>query len=701
MGKIGLKKLKYKMLLFIGVAVMICSIAGNYLTISAMREKTDKLVNEASHEKIDKYSLMAQEMLSMASKDAKELVDTALILKENEATREMLTDILKSILKNNDEYVGVWTCWEDNSYDNNDYNYQYTENHDKTGRLIPRAVKSRFGIGVETFKYYDKEGDGEYYLKVKNAKKPMITDPHIGIFDDKEELITSIVYPIIHNNKFLGAMGIDIKLSKLKDQLTDVKILESGYAALISSDGKFVAHKNMDLLGEDFIGFKEDEKIRNCIVSGEEFDDESKSEFLNKKVHRLIKPVNIEGMDDLWAFLVDIPKDELSEISNNTRDKLRIINIITLIIILAIIYILANKITKPIEKTTVMLKDIAEGEGDLTKRLEVVSQDEVGELSNWFNIFIGKIGVLIGDAKDSAVTLSENTSLIEEAINENNHSLEVVSTSVGEVAVASESNASLVEEINANLEEVANSAVVMKEASHTAVESSKEIFEIVEQGRRRVKALSENNEELEGSITTVNDVIQKLSKSSENIGQILKVITDISEQTNLLALNAAIEAARAGEHGAGFAVVADEVRKLAEESKNSAVDITEIVREIQLHIINADKSAAEGKNIVDSCVKRSAEIERRFNRIYKRVESITAKSEEIYDLSSQQANGSEEMSSAMENISQALQTNVHNVNNMNNSIENQVSIMEEITASVQEVNNRADELRNDTDRFKI
>ncbi len=701
MDKIILKKLKYKMLLFIGAAVMICSIGGNYLTIRAMREKTDKLVNEASHEKANKYSLMAEEMLTMASKDAKDLVDTALILKENDATREMLIEILKSTLKNNDEYVAVWTCWEENSYDNNDYNYQYTEKHDNTGRLIPYAVKSRFGIGVEVLKDYEKEGEGDYYVKVKNEKKPMIIDPYIRSIDDKEELITSIVYPIIDNNKFIGAMGIDIKLTELQNQLTDIKILESGYGALISNEGEFVAHKDKKLLGEEFIGFKEDEKIRNSIANGEEFNGESKSEFLKKKVHRLIIPVNIEEMDISWAFMVDIPKDEISQISKSIRNKLTSVNVITLIIILGIIYILANKITKPIEKTTMMLKDIAEGEGDLTKRLEVVSQDEVGELSNWFNIFIGKIGALIGDVQESAGTLSENTSLIEEAINENNHNLEEVTKSIGEVAVSSESNASLVEEINANLEEIANSAVVMREASHAALENSKEIFEIVEQGQRRVKALSENNDDLEGSITTVNDVIQKLSKSSQNIGHILKVITDISEQTNLLALNAAIEAARAGEHGAGFAVVADEVRKLAEESKNSAIDITEIVREIQLHVSNADKSATEGKNIVDSCVKRSAEIERRFNRIYDRVESITVKSEEIYDLSSQQADASSEMSSAMENISQALQTNVHNVNNMNNSIENQVSIMEEITASVQEVNNRADELRNDTDRFKI
>ncbi|WBW96889.1 methyl-accepting chemotaxis protein [Oceanirhabdus sp. W0125-5] len=699
MGKIQLKKIKYKMLLLIGIAVILCSIGGNIFTIRAVREKTDNLVNEASHEKADKYSLMAEEMLSMASEDAKELVDTALILKRNQSSREMLIDILKSILKNNDDYARVWTCWEENSYDNNDYFYQYTENHDKTGRLIPCAVKSRFGIGVEPWEEYIKEGN--YYFEVKNQQKPMITEPYIGIIDDKEELITSLVYPIIQNNEFIGAMGIDIKLKKLQEQLTDVKILQSGYAALISSQGKFVAHKNIELLGKDFVAFNENDKIKTAIVKGEEFDGENNSEYINKKVHRLIKPVNIQGIDNSWAFMVDIPKDELSEISKSVKNKLTFVNIITLVVILVIIFMLTNKITKPIEKTTMMLKDIAEGEGDLTKRLEIVSKDEIGELSNWFNIFIGKIASLVGDVKESSFTLSQNTSLIEEAINENNHSLEEVTSSVGEVAVASESNASLVEEINANLEEVANSAVVMKEASHEALENSKEIFEIVEQGRRRVKALSENNEELESSINTINNVIQKLSASSENIGKILKVITDISEQTDLLALNAAIEAARAGEHGAGFAVVAEEVRKLAEESKNSAIDITKIVREIQMLVINADESAVEGKNIVDSCVKRSAAIERRFNRIYERVEGITVKAEEIYGLSSQQADASEEMSNAMENISQALQTNVHNVNNMNNSIENQVSIMEEITASVQEVNNRADELRNDTDRFKI
>lgn len=198
-----------------------------------------------------------------------------------------------------------------------------------------------------------------------------------------------------------------------------------------------------------------------------------------------------------------------------------------------------------------MLKDIAQGEGDLTKRLDIQSKDEIGELAHWFNAFIGKLREMIRQVIESAEQFTEGA--------------KVVAESSQTVAQGAQTQAAGVEEMSAAIEELSRSVDAVRALTVEADELARKSSVSAKQGGSAV----------EKSMTAMNAI----RESSKRIGDIIQVISEIAGQTNLLALNAAIEAARAGEHGMGFAVVADEVRKLAERSNHAAQEIAQLIRE--------------------------------------------------------------------------------------------------------------------------
>ncbi|GAB6187686.1 methyl-accepting chemotaxis protein [Thermopirellula anaerolimosa] len=308
-------------------------------------------------------------------------------------------------------------------------------------------------------------------------------------------------------------------------------------------------------------------------------------------------------------------------------------------------FYLAQSIIRPVQKTVALLKDVSEGEGDLTKRLEVASHDEIGELARYFNIFCDKLEEIIREVSASAEQFTEGSRVVSEA-------------SQSLASGAQEQSAS-VQQVSASMQELARVVEQVKAAAEEANRLAREAAQLADGGGQAV------NKSIEA--------MQLIRGSSQQIAEIIQVISEIAGQTNLLALNAAIEAARAGEHGMGFAVVADEVRKLAERSNQAAGEITKLIRESTARV-------EEGAEL-------SQQTGEAFQKIVEGIQTTAGKISEIASATVQQAGTAEEVSKAIQNISQV--------------VEQAAAGSEELASSSEELGAQSTALRDLVGRFKV
>ncbi len=335
--------------------------------------------------------------------------------------------------------------------------------------------------------------------------------------------------------------------------------------------------------------------------------------------------------------------------------------------------LLVISITKPLKGVTARLRDIAEGEGDLTARVNLTRKDEIGDLAGYVDMFIENVHKIVGEVKRSAESLAAATTEVAA-------SAEEMSAGVMRQQEQTEQVAAAIEEMASSVSEVATKGV---EASEAATSSRNEANEGGEVVRRTVEEIRAVAEEVNRSA----EAVAELGARSQEIGQIIEVINDIADQTNLLALNAAIEAARAGEHGRGFAVVADEVRKLAERTTQATAQVTESIRDIQ----ERTKSAVER---IDAGAKRTETGVELAGNAGKALESIVASSGSLSSMIQGIAAAAEQQSAASEEISQSV-TSISAVTK-----ETEEGSRQAAKAAAQ-LSQEAEQLRSMVERFKV
>ncbi|CAH8215387.1 methyl-accepting chemotaxis protein [Vibrio aestuarianus] len=568
---------------------------------------------------------------------------------ESEVLRTALDEMVRKSVVGFSSIQGAYLVFKPDMLDGEDANYENAAyvGSNEIGRFAAYWLTAANGENVvanvlseQALK--DVKESERFACPLSNAET-CISSPRMIQNDDGSFLSSSISVPILIDGLPIGFFGIDLTLAPLVD------IALGSDRSLFEGNGKvFITSAEGSLIASDDSSLTLGKPLSSAVLTVREMQEFRASQKVQAKWSDdgqwliVFAPINVANQT--WGVIFEMPKasvladasqlDQIitQQVERGVQTEL-LVGTILVLLGLGVIALSAAKIVKPIREVALRLQDIGSGEGDLTQRLVVTSQDEIGQLANGFNQFLDKLQSIIQQVVETANQVAQTTDQARNAAVQTRSSSESQFKEMDLVATASE--------------EMTQTASLVVQNAEAAVNAASQANNSALVGQEVIRASEAEMHKLVVRMSDAVPVVEELARNNANITEILTVIEGISEQTNLLALNAAIEAARAGDQGRGFAVVADEVRNLAQRTQDSVGEIRQVIEKVQqgtkgvVEVIQQGNELANGT--ADQVQKAVAELSTVF-------ESISA----INDMNSQIVKAAEEQQAVSGEVNQNL-----------------------------------------------
>ena len=613
--------LRHKLILIFGLLIALASIIEGLLAIRTARKAVTEKIETHLIDKANDVAEIIEGRINTLFQFAEGLARMPIFRDAAVSYAEKLTFLKKEVAYNNLLVEAALVDEQGNMY------------HTVNKEIMPVRDRDWFKTAFEGGKF--------------------VMDPYISRATDK--MIITLSIPIYDDNRNVtGVLAIATAAEWLSDQIRDIVVGKTGYCYIINAQGTVIAHRDESIVknfGNSQQRAQKEPQFQSLAAfekralqdSNAEADSYSYNGISNVASHAPIETVN-------WTVIIKAPENEFMGTVNTLRASMIIIGVIILLTALIVVYLVARAVIKPIRIAVSALQNIAQGEGDLTVRLPLIGNDEITDLSLYFNETIKKIGASIQQVGVNSNTMEEIGNALASNMTETASAVHQISANIDGVKQQAMTQAASVTETAATIEEIVrtikqlNNSIETQAASVAQSSSSVEemVANIASIGQTLgktdevIKSLTTATGDGKATLVTSNTVTQKIAEESGSLMEASSVIQHIASQTNLLAMNAAIEAAHAGEAGKGFAVVADEIRKLAEESS------------VQGKTITATLKTLSGE--IETLSTSSKTVEEKFNAIFTLAEQVKEMSARLTEAMREQENGSKEVLTAIKSI---------------------------------------------------
>jgi len=649
--------------------------------------------------------------------------------------RDRYDDMLHSVLRSEPNIITIYTIWKPNALDGMDSSFigrtgssptgQYAMTFSKeTGQVVSRA-----SVDIE----HTME-----YLNGPHAKNDRVDNPEPWKVNGKDTFAFKMMVPIINSrtNEVVGGLGCVLAIDVIQATVEDVIKNYDEISAMViyAGNGMIMGHLIPDRVGKMLIDVDTSfgeyiQEADKAVREGREFECRTFSHALDSYTRLKTIPFQISDSEQIWSIMiVATEKHILQEVNAITKFTI-ILAAIAIIAAAIIVFSVLNGVIHPIVMVADQLKDIAEGEGDLTHAIPIHSNDEVGDLAIYFNETLDKIKNLVLNVKkeghelsDIGADLAANMNETAAAVNEINANIQSIKGRIiNQSASVSETHATM-EQLTVNIhklnDHVESQSIHMSQASSAIEQMMANIGSVTNtlvNNAGNVKILREASEVGRAGLQEMAGNIQDIAHESEGLMEINSVMENIASQTNLLSMNAAIEAAHAGESGKGFAVVAAEIRKLAESSSQQSKTISSVLKKIKGSI---DKIMHSTENVlgkfeaIDSSVKTVADQEESIRismeeqttgskQVLEGVSEVNEITRQVKSASNQMLDGAKEVIQESSNLEKATQEITGGMNEMATGADH-INIAVNHVNGISSKNREAiNDLMQEVSRFKI